>query len=325
MLTGRLCLAVCLMTALVACGGSSDSGSGEVATEWTASEWPVYGADWTAGPGTTLGDDLVIPDNTYAIGPVMTYDIRRAGRANAWEARYRQIWMTSESDPYDLAMDFADQSVDPPRYRPEELVESTGKKDPPEFMPQEKLGKLCEQSGPNESENGYGYAPYTGELKPWAEHIECSASAWGVDGWVELRQDLSRDQPVVIVVTGKDLAAPESMPQVPEGVGGPGKIVGEYDLPTYDIVDGSFMAGPQGWGSNTGGFRAVIGVTGDPDEVFDAYLEQDEQEPYRTRDVSVDGIRVRQAATQEAGGVWMVYTLNETDGNAWILLEAYND
>jgi hypothetical protein len=39
------------------------------------------------------------------------------------------------------------------------------------------------------------------------------------------------------------------------------------------------MAGPQGWGSGTGGFRAVIGVTGDADDVFDKYVRQDEEKP----------------------------------------------
>jgi hypothetical protein len=250
-----------------------------LATDWSADEWPVIGADWAAGPGTVIGEDLVIPDNTYAIGPVMTNDIGRDRDTDDWKAHYRQIWMTSDSDPYDLALAFADQSVDPPQYHPDEPAKSTGGRNPPKFVEQENPDKLCTQSGPDGSEIGWGYERYTGELEPWAEHIECSASAWGVDGWVELRQDLSKDQPVVIAVTGKDLEAPTTLPPIPDGVDGPDQIVGEYDLPTYDIVNGSFMAGPQGWGSGTGGFRAVIGVTGDADDVFDKYVRQDEEKP----------------------------------------------
>jgi hypothetical protein len=96
-------------------------------------------------------------------------------------------------------------------------------------------------------------------------------------------------------------------------------------LADLKIVPGSFLAGPPFPGSVTGGYVAVIGVSGDPDTVFDAYVAQDTDKPYFTADETVDGMRARVDRSAEAGGVWLAVTLNAIDGTAWILVEAYND
>ena len=75
----------------------------------------------------------------------------------------------------------------------------------------------------------------------------------------------------------------------------------------------------------TGGFTAVIGVTGDPDEVFDAYVAQDAEQSTGDLETTIDGLRVRQHRSAQAGGVGLTITMNDIDGNAWILVEAYND
>jgi hypothetical protein len=98
--------------------------------------------------------------------------------------------------------------------------------------------------------------------------------------------------------------------------------MGDPDLP---IAEGSFLAGPPGWGSGTGGFTAVIGVTGDPDEVFDEYMRYQMNDPPMADEHILGDLRVRQGTTGGAGGVTYTVTLNEIDGDAWILVEAYND
>ncbi len=67
-------------------------------------------------------------------------------------------------------------------------------------------------------------------------------------------------------------------------------------------------------------------MSGDPDEVYDAYVEQDDATESETNtNRMVQGMRVQQHQTSEAGGITMTITMNEIDGNAWISVEAYND
>ena len=121
------------------------------------------------------------------------------------------------------------------------------------------------------------------------------------------------------------LKIPTELPVAPDGVSGPSSVTGDSDgVPPLEVVDGSFLAGPS-WPGSNGGYVAIIGVTGDPDEVFDRYVEQHPGEPYFDADTVVDGLRVRVFRSAEAGGVLYSVTLNEIDGNAWILVSAQND
>ena len=100
----------------------------------------------------------------------------------------------------------------------------------------------------------------------------------------------------------------------------PSGVEGE---PGLKIADGSFLAGPPGQVGGTGGFTAVIGVTGDPDGVFEAYVA-DDVKPIEV-DVQAGTMHIRSAEWGGAGGFTYIVTLNELDGNAWILVEAYYD
>ncbi len=299
---------ICAAMAVAACDPP-------VAEEMTASDWEVIESDWAWGPEIELGEDLVIPSDTYAIGPVLATHFKKFGPGD-WRVMQRHVSLASTADPYDLAKAFADQSVDPPRFHPEE-----SQLHPPKFEPQENLDKLCDQSRSSDTSR------YTGELEPGAEHIECQAFAWGVDGWVLIQQDLQRPyQPVLVSIWGKDFPAPENFPAPPQGVGGPSYVPSNVEgYPDLQIVDGSFLAGPPGLVGGTGGFTAVIGVNGNPDDVFDAYVAQDKEKAEFTLDTVIDDMHVRQHQSAQAGGVWLTITLNEMDGNAWIYVSAYND
>ena len=120
----------------------------------------------------------------------------------------------------------------------------------------------------------------------------------------------------------------DALPAAPPDVDGPDLVESrpavDY-LPDLRIVDGSFLAAPPGPGGGTGGFSAWIGVSGDADEVFDAYVAQAVEESSSTDDREVDGMRVRQYVSSDAGGVTRSITMNEIDGNAWIYITAVND
>ncbi len=145
---------------------------------------------------------------------------------------------------------------------------------------------------------------------------------------VDLRQDVTQASSPVqghLRWFSPDDALPSSLPEVPVGVDGPQTVPsGVEGEPDLQIADGSFLAGPAGWGSGTGGFTAVIGVTGDPDEVFDAYLDPNIRRPIAV-DTVMGRMHIRSAEGGGAGGVTYRVTLNEQGGNAWILVEAYND
>ena len=178
---------------------------------------------------------------------------------------------------------------------------------------------------------GVDTEPFTGDLDDDAVEIVCSAYVRpNPDEWVEfdLRQNVTEPGlPVqgVVFWTEFGVQVPEDLPQAPEGVGGLDTITTDVEGdPDLDVADGSFLAGPQGWGSITGGFTAVIGVTGDPDEVFDAYLGYVDAKASE-REAQIGDLRVREGVLGGAGGVTYTVTLNEIGDDAWILLEAYND
>jgi hypothetical protein len=177
--------------------------------------------------------------------------------------------------------------------------------------------------------------PYRGELHPDAEQVTCSGSLSnglsepGEGITFDLRQDVGEPSPLVQGVLGwseSSVLVPGSLPDAPRVTGGPGVVTNDVEgEPDLAVVDGSFVAGPQGWGSITGGYTAVIGVTGDPDEVFDAYMDQFGQKPFYSVDEEIGDLRVRQEVAGGAGGITFSVLLNEIDGDAWILVEAYND
>lgn len=92
-----------------------------------------------------------------------------------------------------------------------------------------------------------------------------------------------------------------------------------------DIV-GSYVAGEYWVDSATGGYGVIIGVTGDPDDVFDAYVAQD---PLDSTEEDTDEqhgeLHYRRYRSSGAGAGGFSVVLNEARGNAWLQVERWND
>lgn len=280
--------------------------------------WTDEGAVWMQAAGTPMGADLVVPGSAQLVGPVFSrVDQRSPIDGGDWFVEGQQAYLLAEDDIVAVSDD---------------LVEQLGGV---EVFELDDGDTFCHQDIDRGEILGVDTEPYTGDLDPDAVEIRCAGSLDngvsepGGGTYFDLRQDVTApDLPVQGIVSWSelDVQVPDTLPEAPEGVGGPQTIAidveGERDL---DVVEGSFLAGPQLWGGGTGGFTAVVGVTGDPDEIFDAYLKQLDPEPYDSVDESVADLRVRREAAGGAGGVTYTVTLNEIGDDAWILLEAYND
>jgi hypothetical protein len=265
-----------------------------------------------------MGADLVVPEGAQLVGPVFSAVGQRSPiEGGEWYVESQQAYLLADGDIVGVSDDLVDQLGGP-----EALEADDG-------------DTFCTQGVDRGEILGVDTEPYSGDLDADAVEISCAGyldngvSEPGGGTYFDLRQDVTEpDLPVQGVVSWSEssVQVPDSLPEAPEGVGGPQTITtdveGERDL---DVVEDSFLAGPQVWGGGTGGFTAVIGVTGDPDEVFDAYLEQIDPEPYDSVDESLGDLRVRREAAGGAGGVTYTVTLNEIDDDAWILLEVYND
>lgn len=303
-----------VVLALAGCG----AGSGDDPALAGPEPWTSPDAVWMQPPGTPLGGALVVPDGAELIGPVFsTLDRTSPIEGGELIAAEQQAYLLSNADIVDVWEDIVEQLGG------RSAVE-TDYNDSNCYQWIDRGGNLARTS-----------EPYSGDLDADAVEVICSGllpNALAEEGpglTFELRQDVTAsDQPVLGVVTWAepDVEVPGSLPDAPDGVGGPRVITTDVEGdPDLDVVDGSFLAGPQGWGSLTGGFTAIIGVTADPDEVFDEYLQYQMPDPPEADDETVGDLRVRRGTTRGAGGVTYTVTLNEIGGEAWILLEAYND
>ena len=303
---------VAAAVASIAAGCASDPAS-------DASSDPSNDPDaaWMQPAGTPMGADLVVPQGAQLVGPVFSSVSQRSPiYGGDWYVDGQQGYLLSDADISQISDD---------------LVAQLGG---PQGLQTQYNDTVCNQEIDRGGPLGVDTQPYTDDLDADAVEIICSAtlpngvSEVGEGITFDLRQDATEaDTPVQGVLTwsGSSVEVPTDLPQAP-GVNGDTDVItsdveGDPDL---EVVEGSFLAGPQGWGSITGGFTAVVGVTGDPDEVFDAYMAYINADPV-VIDQQVGALRVRQGQAGGAGGVTYTVTLNEMDGNAWILLEAYND
>jgi hypothetical protein len=300
-----------LMTA--ACGVQADD-PGPASVNWGDKPW-------LQPAGTPLTAGVTVPEGARLIGPVLTLFAPEQATVET-----QRGYLFVEGDPYRVASDFVDQwdgatSVD-------------GQRDP----------KMCDQTVSTGDEGKTRSLDYTGEAEPGAISISCDVSLIlrepsGQSELAQMRTIRTLSLSITKDLTTAGVAAQgivewrrpfvaisEHLPAAPASAEGPSTVASDVDyLPDLRIVPGSFLAGPPSPGSITGGYVAVIGVHGDPDEVFDAYVAQDTDKPFFTADEVVNGMRMRVYRSAEAGGIWLYITLNEIDGNAWILVEAYND
>ncbi len=265
---------------------------------------------------------VAVPEGARLVGPIFTtFDTVKAEN-NEFVVGRQQGYLLVDGEPYSVATDFLDQW------------------DGANGLGEYPKDTLCRQQVDEGVEGKTHNYNYKGEAADGAVEISCTvglitsqrlvgeetfARAIGMS----FTQDLADpDAPVQGTVGWESppVAIPETLPEAPEGVDGPTSVVSDVDyLPDLEIVEGSFLAGPPTTGYGTGGYIAVVGVTGDPEEVFDAYVEQDNDKPYLDADETINGMRIREYRSSEAGGITFTVTLNEIDGNAWILVNAYND
>ena len=264
------------------------------------------------GAGTPIAAGISVPEGARLSGPLLltpTVD----GRSFTSQ----QGWLFVDGDPYTVAREFHEQwSGEASR-----------------------ANMSCEQKRVSSSGRVKRY-PLVGEPADDATAVSCSIrfvlreftlyhEVQHVSLAISYKKDLTEPgQPAVgsVFWPTPPVEVPTTLPEAPSNVGGPDQVVSDVDYqPDLQIVDGSFLAAPPGPGSLTGGFTAWIGVSGDPDEVFEAYVAQDDSTPEATTDRTVRGMRVRQHMSSDAGGITMYVTMNEIDGNAWIYVEAYND
>lgn len=255
--------------ALVACSDAS--------TERTVGEVTVL------GPGTPIAEEFVVPDGAVLLaGPVQVGDVR--GSDTRWAAHLRP------RDPVSMFNDLARQA--------EELGFELGSysSDPCSAVPDERslgdvelvepFGVLPEGVEPSSITcNGIGFRESDGELEQLFLSVE---------------QRLTGDRPTS-VGTMEVTLLPEGSEPTPTGTGQfdlqpfvPSQVrpssreipMDPPDLAAGDALDpmagaggptliaGSRPAAPIDAPICQGGFRAALDVTGDPDEVLAAYVEQ---------------------------------------------------
>ncbi len=306
------------LACVVVLGACSDNGGGEAGSLSGSEPWTSADAIWMQPARTPMGFDLVVPQGAELIGPVFsTFDTRSPVDGGDPYMSEQQARLYSNADIVEVSDGLLTQLG-------AANMEGTQTSD-----------SICVQEINRGETLGTTTKPYVGTADADAVELVCSGywpnavsdSGDGIE--FDLRQDLRKpDQPVLGLVRWWEsrVAAPGSLPEAPDTVGGPRTITTNVEGdPDLEIVDGSFLAGPQGWGSITGGFSAVIGVSGDPDEVFDEYMAYQVTDPEVATEATIGPLRIRQGTTGGAGGVTYTVTLNEIDGNSWILLEAYND
>jgi hypothetical protein len=91
------------------------------------------------------------------------------------------------------------------------------------------------------------------------------------------------------------------------------------------LVPGSRLLAPPAPAGGTGGWTAVVAITGDPEEVVDAYLGQSDDEVMTER-FEVDGRPVIRRGYDQAGGVKLWVTAMPDDAGDWYaLIDVTND
>ena len=283
-----------------------DAGGGAASEPWLDPN-----ASWMLGEGTPIAVGISLPQGARLSGPLFLKP-----KTSQSSFTYQYGWLFVDADPYEVAKAFYDQWDGKPSQASMHCKQKLNDASPKRAM------------------------PYTGRVADGAERITCTVAfvlreyhigeeAKDVLLTIEYSKDPNEPaQPAAgrIYWPPPPVEVPMSLPEAPPDVAGPREVASDVDyLPDLQIVDGSFLAAPPGPGSGTGGYTAWLGVSGDPDQVFEAYVAQDSDEPYVDEERVIDGMRVRQYKSQEAGGIWLDITMNEIDGNAWIHLEAYND
>jgi hypothetical protein len=173
-------------------------------------------------------------------------------------------------------------------------------------------GASCYNEGPGERYCGFGDSGL--RFKKWwpveFALVDDARDTLPPSGWIWFGGD-----PTELVVP------PPGEPVGPSTVAA--DIDGEAPL---QIVDGSFVAAQPPAGSVTGGYSLVIAVTGDPDDVFDAYVDQD---PLESTEEDTDeqhgDLHYRRYRSSGAGAGGFDLVLNEAGGNAWLLIKRWND
>ena len=288
-------LVLALLMAMTACGGGDASSGSEAGQQ----PWLDPDATWMQPPGTPIFAGLVVPRESQLIGPVVS---RLNDTNKPPHVTSQRAYLLIDGDIDDVAADLVRQWPRPDTFEQYRRDQCRDDRD---------LGeRRCE---------------FTLVIKPADEEAGFLGRSIEVVLWQDLSDDNVRGQGTIGLAT-PPTTLPDALPEATEGVSGPQSVASNVDyLPDLEIVPGSFLAGPAFPGSITGGYEALIGVTADPDEVFDAYVAQDEDKPYFTADETLDGIRIREYASAEAGGIWLDITLQEKDGNAWIRVSAQND
>lgn len=310
-------IAVMLVGAVLMAGCTSDSAPGPSSEPWNEPD-----AVWMQPAGTPLAKGVAVPEGARLVGPVFTVaSSQKAELRGEFAVGGQQGYLLVDGEPYAVATDLLDQW------------------DGPDGLGEYPKDTLCRQQVDEGVEGKTHNYNYKGEAADGAVEISCSVGLIisqrlvGEETFARsigfgFTQDLTDpDAPVQGTVGWESppIAIPSALPDAPEGVDGPNSVASDVDyLPDLEIVDGSFLAGPA-WPGSNGGYVAVIGVTGDPDEVFDAYVAQDNDKQYFTADEVVQEMRIREYRSAEAGGIWLDITMNEIDGSAWILFAANND
>jgi len=293
-------------------GCTSDSASNASPEPWNEPD-----AVWMQPAGTPLARGVTVPEGARLVGPIFSQFDESKALDGEFVVGYQQGYVVVDGEPYAVATNLL------------------GQWDGPNGLGQYPKDTVCRQQVDDGMRSRFYNYDYKGEAADGAVEISCMVSLktagerWSRAIGMSFTQDLTDPNAPVQGAVGwqpPPVAIPDALPDAPQGVDGPSSVASDVDyLPDLKIVEGSFLAGPPTTGYGTGGYIAVIGVMGDPDEVFDAYVEQDNTKPYLVADEVVQGMRIREYKSAEAGGIWLDITLNELDGNAWILLNASND
>jgi hypothetical protein len=273
--------------------------------------------------GFELRADLVVPPDSHLVGTVFTRPSPVRDGVPGPQVFEQVAYIVSDADIGETAEHLVGQAVDmgPPRYR------SSG---------EESAGPLCIQEGsaPNSS-SGKRDVLYVGELDAGTTAVEC---AWGhefdpdpsADNWPYaflLRQEVAVEgSPVLgMIWWTRDVHDLSPLPQPPDDVAAPdvvtNGIAGEKDLP---IEPGSLLVGPPWPGTPGSGYTAIIGVTADPDEVFDAYAESAYGQAGQD-EFTLGKTHIRELNSSTSGGGFYSLTMNADDDAAWLLITSNYD
>lgn len=325
---GLTAFALVAVVSLVAAACTSDDGDLASPEPWRS---PV--ATWMQPAGTPLTSELVVPEGSQLIGPVFATSVKRSrSDSSEWRVTEQSAIVQADSDVVVVTKDLVDQSAG-----------AFGREAARSVSAGTPVGS-CDQGG------AHGQIGALTDVDPDAEVVQCTVAPQGPapedefdPGWerqaavagrqfhFRMSQTIAKPSDPILGTAywAVDILVPESFPVAPTDVSGPDSVPGIVDYPDLQIVGGSFLAAPlltPADSEETYSYTAVIGVSGDPDEVFDAYADQaPDQDPFVNVDRTVGDLHFRQFKSAEAGGVWFSVTMNVLDGHAWILLDVSED